>query len=91
MAKTNKLPRELYKKIKQMDNVRLCDFLNSFYADGKADARNEIISAISFEELREKIGVIKGIGAARLDEIMSVVETYLTNAILEEDTESEEA
>ena len=41
MAEINKLPRELYKKIKKMDNESLSDFLQDFYMDGKNDAYKE--------------------------------------------------
>jgi hypothetical protein len=89
MAEIKKLPREVYKKIKQMDNVQLYGFIQGFYNEGRENMYNEIRGAIDFDELRSQIGSIRGIGAARLDEIMSVVETYITNSILEEDIESE--
>ncbi len=90
MAETNKLPRELYKKIKKMDNESLSDFLQDFYMDGKNDAYKEFQELIITEDLKERIGCIKGIGAARLDEIMNVIEAYLTSVLSEENASENE-
>lgn len=89
MAEANKFPRDVYKKIKQMDNVRLYEFLQGFYSDGRTDEREEILAAINLEDLREQISGIKGIGAARLDEIMSIVENYISSVFDEDATEED--
>ena len=71
MAKDIILDRATYKKIKAMNKEQLTDFLC-----GQKDAET---SAIDFEELRTKIGAVKGIGEARLNEIMQVIEDEMTS------------
>lgn len=83
MAENNKFPREIYKKIKKMDNEQLCKFFHDFYMNGKEDAYEEIHGLIKLDKLREQIGSVKGIGAARLDDIMTVIETYINNIFSE--------
>lgn len=68
------LDRALYKQIKAMDKAKMSDFLSNVYLNGKADAEN---SAVDFEELRTEIGKIKGIGEARLNEIMKAIENAM--------------
>ena len=89
MAEAKKFPREVYKKIKQMNNEQLYDFLISFYNDGKKETLDFVRNALDMNSLREQIGCIKGIGAARLDDIMSVVEAYINDALEERDAEED--
>ena len=67
MAKDIILDRATYKKIKAMNKERLTDFLCDIYQSGQKDAET---SAIDFDDLRTKKGAVKGIGEARLNEIM---------------------
>lgn len=74
MADSLKLDRELYRRIKGMDKKEMSDFLERIYAIGAED------NGIDLELLRERIGQVKGIGEARLNEIMGIIEeTAITN------------
>ena len=68
MAESLKLDRELYRKIKGMDKAELTNFLEKIYAMGAED------NGFDLELLRERIGQVKGIGEARLNEIMGIIE-----------------
>lgn len=68
MAESLKLDRELYRRIKGMDKTELTNFLEKIYAMGAED------NAIDLELLRKLIGQVKGIGEARLNEIMKIIE-----------------
>ena len=68
MAESLKLDRELYRRIKGMDKTELTNFLERIYAMGAED------NGIDLELLRERIGQVKGIGEARLNEIMKIIE-----------------
>ena len=68
MAESLKLDRELYRKIKCMDKAELTNFLEKIYAMGAED------NGVDLELLRERIGQVKGIGEARLNEIMGIIE-----------------
>lgn len=68
MADSLKLDRELYRRIKGMDKKEMSDFLERIYAMGAED------NGIDLELLRERIGQVKGIGEARLNEIMKIIE-----------------
>lgn len=74
MSDSLKLDRELYRKIKGMDKSEMTGFLERIYAMGAED------NAVDLELLRERIGQVKGIGEARLNEIMGIIEeTAITN------------
>ncbi len=74
MADSLKLDRELYRRIKGMDKKEMSDFLERIYAMGAED------NGVDLELLRERIGQVKGIGEARLNEIMGIIEeTAITN------------
>lgn len=62
------MDRDLYRKIKGMDKKEMSGFLERIYAMGAED------NAVDLELLRERIGQVKGIGEARLNEIMGVIE-----------------
>ena len=68
MAESLKLDRELYRRIKGMDKTELTNFLERIYAMGAED------NGIDLELLRERIGQVKGIGEAQLNEIMGIIE-----------------
>ena len=69
-----KLDRELYRRIKGMDKNEMSDFLERIYAMGAED------NGVDLELLRERIGQVKGVGEARLNEIMDIIEeTAITN------------
>ncbi len=69
MSDSLKLDRELYRKIKGMDKKEMSDFLERIYAMGVEDNKG-----VDIELLRERIGQVKGIGEARLNEIMNIIE-----------------
>ena len=68
MAESLKLDRELYRRIKGMSKDEMTNFLQRIYAMGAED------NGIDLELLRERIGQVKGIGEARLNEIMRIIE-----------------
>ena len=68
MAEGLKIDRKMYREIKGMDKTELTNFLERIYAMGAED------SAIDLELLRERIWQVKGIGEARLNEIMKIIE-----------------
>lgn len=69
MSDSLKLDRELYRRIKGMDKKEMSDFLERIYAMGAEDNKG-----VDIELLRERIGQVKGIGEARLNEIMGIIE-----------------
>ena len=65
------LSRETYRKIKSFDRQQMQQFIT--------DVRNSSDTAlVDLDKLRNEIGQVKGIGASRLDEIMSVIERVLS-------------
>lgn len=65
------LSRETYRKIKSFDRQRMQQFIT--------DVRNSSDTvSVDLDKLRNEIGQVKGIGASRLDEIMSVIERVLS-------------
>lgn len=66
------MDRDLYRKIKGMDKKEMSDFLERIYAMGAEDNK-----CVDLELLRERIGQIKGIGEARLNEIMRVIGEFV--------------
>ena len=64
------LDRELYKRIKRMDRQTMQALLQEFYNMGA-----ESIESVNIDKnaLRSDIGQFKGIGANRLEEIMSII------------------
>lgn len=69
MTDNLRLDRELYRKIKSIDRNEMSDFLERIYAMGAEDNKG-----VDLELLRNLIGQIKGIGEARLNEIMEIIE-----------------
>ena len=68
MADSLKLDRELYRRIKGMSKDEMTNFLQRIYAMSAED------NGVDLELLRERIGQVKGIGEARLNEIMKIIE-----------------
>ena len=65
------LSRETYRKIKSFDRHQMQQFIT--------DVRNSSdTDPVDLDKLRNEIGQVKGIGASRLDEIMSVIERVLS-------------
>lgn len=75
MPKKEVLDRALYKKIKAMDRKTMEAFLNEMYIVG-ADSVNAV--NVDTDELKSDIGKVKGIGESRLNEIMDIINKYLT-------------
>ena len=68
------LDRSLYRQIKQMDKDTMQGFIQDIYESGKRDAEAH---ALDYDALRAELAQIKGIGEARLNEIMTVLEHHL--------------
>lgn len=73
MAKIELIDRDTYKKIKKMDRENLTKFILQ-YGD-QLVAQEE--KTIDLPALEAELSNIKGIGDKRLEEIMSVIETFL--------------
>ena len=71
------LTRSLYKEIKSMNRDQMEKVLSNIYEQGAKSVEN---GAIEFESLREEISKINGIGEKRLDEIMAVIESFISPA-----------
>lgn len=68
MAEGLNIDRKFYREVKSMNKAELTNFLEKIYAMG---AEN---NGVDLELLRERIGQVKGIGEARLNEIMEIIE-----------------
>ena len=68
MAESLKQDRELYRRIKGMSKDEMTNFHQRIYTMGAED------NCVDLELLRERIGQVKGIGEARLNEIMKIIE-----------------
>lgn len=68
MSKPIDISRETYKQIKRMNRTELCAFLTEITSDCSP--------ALDFDELREVIGSVNGIGEKRLDEIMNAIQAH---------------
>lgn len=67
------IDRDTYRKIKKMSREELQAFLERYYANAVENEAKDF----DIEELRGRIGAIKGIGEKRLDEIIEVIQEYL--------------
>jgi len=74
---TVELTRSMYKEIKSMNRDQMQQVLTNIYDQGAKSVEH---GAIEFEKLREEIGKINGIGEKRLDEIMAVIESFISPA-----------
>ena len=73
--------RETYKTVKKMDREQMETFFRNIYNTGKNSNQEAVVD---FNELRERLSKIKGVGAKRLDIIMETVESYLMEGAVEE-------
>jgi len=71
------LPRSMYKELKAMNREQMQKVLADIYDKGAKSVEH---GAVEFECLRDEIGKINGIGEKRLDEIMAVIESFLSPA-----------
>ena len=74
---TVELTRAMYKEIKDMNRDQMQQVLTNIYDQGAKSVEH---GAIEFESLREEIGKINGIGEKRLEEIMAVIESFISPA-----------
>lgn len=77
MFDNNKISRETARTIKRMNTEELQKFLMSFFQDAYDRAVTE---TFDLEKLKERLSKVKGIGEARLSEIMNVIEEYVKEA-----------
>ena len=73
---TYTLSRETYKQIKSFNREQMQQFVGQIYKNAE---ENYTESAIDIDELRDRIGEIKGIGENRLNEIMAVISEYINS------------
>ena len=72
----NLLDRNLYRQIKSMDKDTMTRTLANIYQMGKDDAMQGIDAVdIDLDKMRSEIGAVKGIGEARLNQIMEIIKT----------------
>lgn len=69
MDEKDMLPRELYKKIKQMDRKQMTVFVHSIYAD--------VLEDIDYKRIEDRIGEVKGIGDVKREQIMKILHEEL--------------
>ena len=69
------LPRSLYKELKKMSREQMQNVLTDIYRQG---AESIETASVDLDELRKEIGRISGIGDKRLDEIMNVIERFVS-------------
>ena len=74
---TVELTRALYKELKSMNREQMQRVLTDIYQQGVNSVEH---GAVELESLRDEIGKINGIGEKRLDEIMAVIESFLSPA-----------
>lgn len=74
----NLLDRNLYRQIKSMDKDTMTRTLANIYQMGKDDAMQSIDAVdIDLDKMRSEIGAVKGIGEARLNQIMEIIKDNL--------------
>lgn len=74
----NLLDRNLYRQIKSMDKDTMTRTLANIYQMGKDDAMQSIDAVdIDLDKMRSEIGAVKGIGEARLKQIMEIIKDNL--------------
>lgn len=69
----NILRREDYRKVKKMDRSQFENFCKSLYMNGYQDGR-ESVPGIDISQVKGAIAETKGIGASRLEAIMSNID-----------------
>ena len=73
--KSFELPRSLYKEFKKMSREQMQSVLTDIYNQGVASVES---TYVDLTDLRNAIGSINGIGEKRLDEIMGVIESFIS-------------
>ncbi|WP_024859113.1 hypothetical protein [Ruminococcus albus] len=69
------LTRSQYKEIKKMSREQMRVTLKEIYNQGVASVETTYVHP---DDLRNAIGKINGIGEKRLDEIMAVIESFIS-------------
>ncbi len=70
------LSRETYKQIKGFNREQMQRFVGQIYKNAEESPNG---TSLDLEELRGRIGEIKGIGESRLNEIMEVIKEYVNS------------
>lgn len=86
MAKKGMLTRKQYKSIKKMDHNDMETWVESIYQSGYNDGRKSV-PGIDFEEAKEVLLNIKGIGEKKAAVIIESLDGILTKKV--ESTEKE--
>ena len=68
------LSRETYKQIKGFNREQMQRFVGQIYKNAEESPNG---TSLDLDELRGRIGEIKGIGESRLNEIMEVIKEYV--------------
>ncbi len=86
MAKQQLINRAKYKDIKRYDHNQMEQFARSLYESGLKDGAAQAIAKtesskkqMDFDLLTEKLLSIKGIGAVKAEQIVSVVKEVMEN------------
>lgn len=69
------LTRETYKRLKSFNRAQMQEFISEVYKGAEENAAS-VVDDVDFEELRSRIGEVKGVGEARLNDIMDVIKEY---------------
>lgn len=70
------LSRETYKQIKGFNREQMQRFVGQIYKNAEESPNG---TSLDLDELRGRIGDIKGIGESRLNEIMEVIKEYVNS------------
>ena len=70
------LSRETYKQIKGFNREQMQQFVRQIYKNAEESSNG---TSLDLDELRGRIGEIKGIGESRLNEIMEVIKEYVNS------------
>lgn len=70
------LSRETYKQIKGFNREQMQRFVGQIYKNAEESPNG---TSLDLDELRGRIGEIKGIGESRLNEIMEVIREYVNS------------
>ena len=70
------LSRETYKQIKGFNREQMQRFVGQTYKNAEESPNG---TSLDLDELRGRIGEIKGIGESRLNEIMEVIKEYVNS------------
>ena len=70
------LSRETYKQIKGFTREQMQRFVGQIYKNAEESPNG---TSLDLDELRGRIGEIKGIGESRLNEIMEVIKEYVNS------------